>query len=155
MELEKIGLTPKDAEALGSVGLPTDSSPFFTTQVEGPEFLAVFDVTTSKGVDHREVVIGGPPGDPGMRFSLSAYEGFITLIQFDGPRPKGEVVNNNLGEFIEFLYQIRLHETRSADDPAVRDESFRELSILLRTIDPFSFERPDDWWCMALEFIGG
>ncbi|MEV4108664.1 hypothetical protein [Nonomuraea sp. NPDC049695] len=37
-----------------------DSSPFFTTEVlRGPEFLTVIDVTTAKGVDHREVIIGG------------------------------------------------------------------------------------------------
>ncbi|WP_043633655.1 SUKH-4 family immunity protein [Nonomuraea candida] len=151
-ELEKFELTPKDAEALGVVGLPVDSSPFFTTEVVGrPTFLTVFDVTTSNGVDHREVIIGGPPGDRGMRFSVSAYEGFIMLIQFDGPRPKGEIVNNNLGEFLEFLYQIKLHEVRSADDPAVRDESFRQLSSRLRALDPFSFEQPDNWWSIALE----
>ncbi|MFB4273543.1 SUKH-4 family immunity protein [Nonomuraea sp. GTA35] len=151
MELEKFGLVPKDAEALGVVGLPVNSSPFFTTEVVGgPEFLTVIDVTTSNGMDHREVIIGGPPGDPGMRFSVSAYEGFIMLAQLDGPRPKGEIVNN-LGEFIEFLYQIKLHEVRSAADPAVRDESFRELSSRLRALDPFAFEQPDDWWSIAME----
>ncbi|RJL31630.1 hypothetical protein D5H75_18110 [Bailinhaonella thermotolerans] len=152
-QLEKFGLTPRDAEALGTVGLPVGGSPFFTTEVVGgPRFLATFDVTTSNGVNHREVIIGGPPGDSGLRFSLSAYESFVMLVQLNGPRPKGEVVNNNLGEFIEFLYQIKIHEVRSAEDPAVRDESFRELSSRLRALDPFSFEEPDSWWSMALEF---
>lgn len=155
-DVERFSLHPHDAEALIALGLPRFSPPFFTTEVQGgPEFLTIIDVTTRDGRDHREIIIGGPPGDPGMRFSVSAYEGFITLAQLEGARPRGEVVNNNLSEFIEFLYRIELHRASAADDPATRKESLRELESTLMKIDPFSFERTEDWWSIALRQMEG
>ncbi|WAL68422.1 SUKH-4 family immunity protein [Amycolatopsis cynarae] len=153
-DIERFSLRGEDAAVLEKVGLPRSGSPFFTTQVEGgPEFLRIIDVVTRDDKKHREVIIGGPPGDPGMRFSVSAYEGFVTLVQLQGTRPRGEVVNNNLTEFVEFLYQIRRHEILSAGDPAAARESLQDLSSHLKRIDPFSFERPDNWWAMVLDHL--
>ncbi|WP_203857633.1 SUKH-4 family immunity protein [Plantactinospora mayteni] len=155
-DVERLRLRAADAEVLTMVGLPRLSSPFFTTDVQGgPEFLRIIDVTTRDGKEHREVIIGGPPGDPGMRFSVSAYEGFITLAQLEGTRPRGEIVNNNLSEFVEFLYRIELHRTRAADDPARREEQLEELRNTLMKIDPHSFELADDWWSIVLHQLGG
>ncbi|GLY65409.1 SUKH-4 family immunity protein [Amycolatopsis taiwanensis] len=155
-EVDRFRLRAPDAEVLATVGLPRFSSPFFTTEVQGgPEFRRVIDVTTRDGKDHREVIIGGPPGDSGMRFSISAYEGFITLVQLQGDRPRGEVVNNNLGEFVEFLYRLERYRLRVEADPASAEEEFEELSDTLMRIDPFSFELEENWWSIALRQLGG
>ncbi|WP_326795920.1 SUKH-4 family immunity protein [Streptomyces sp. NBC_01808] len=155
-DIEHLGLHAEDAAAITSIGLPRTSSPYFTTEVHGePGFLNVTDVTTGKGKEHREIVIGGPPGDSGIRFSLSAYDRFITLIQFGGTKPRGEVVNNNLPEFIEFLYRIELHRENVAADPGIEQESLDALRSTLAGIDPFSFELPEDWWAIALHQLGG
>lgn len=155
-DVELLGLRAEDAEALTVVGLPRRSPPFFTTDVQGgPEFLRVIDVTTRDGKKHREVIIGGPPGDPGMRFTLSVYEQFVMLAQLGGVKPRGEVVNNNLPEFIEFLYRIEMHSKRVAVDPAAKEESLDELRNTLVGIDPFSFELHEDWWAIALRQLGG
>ncbi|MFH9006045.1 SUKH-4 family immunity protein [Streptomyces afghaniensis] len=155
-EVERLDLRPQDAEVLTSVGLPRFSPPYFTTEVQGgPEFLHVINVTTRDGKNHREVIFGGPPGDPGMRFSLSAYERFIMLVQLEGAKPRGEVVNNNLPEFVEFLYRIEMHTQRVRADPVIKEESLDELRNTLEGIDPFSFERSEDWWATALRQLGG
>ncbi|MEU5365641.1 SUKH-4 family immunity protein [Streptomyces sp. NPDC005925] len=155
-EAERLDLRPRDAEVLTTVGVPRRSSPFFTTEVEGgPEFLRVIDVATRDGKKHREVIVGGPPGDSGMRFSLSAYESFVMLVQLGGTKPRGEVVNNNLPEFIEFLYRIESHTRRVSADPAAEEESLDQLRNTLTQLDPFSFEVPDNWWAMALRQLGG
>ncbi|MDT0547898.1 MULTISPECIES: SUKH-4 family immunity protein [Streptomyces] len=155
-DIERFRLRPQDAEVLTEVGLPRVSSPYFTVQLEGgPKFLTVIDVTTRSGKDHREVIIGGPPGDRGMRFSVDAHEGFITLAQLRGTRPRGEVVNNNLSEFIEFLYRIEQHRVRTAQHPADCEESLEELTNALMRIDPISLEREDDWWSIALHQLRG
>ncbi|TVT21076.1 hypothetical protein FNH05_34175 [Amycolatopsis rhizosphaerae] len=153
-DVELLRLRAEDAEVLGTVGLPRFSPPFFTTQVEGhPKFLKVFDIVTREGKEHREVIIGGPPGDPGMRFSVSAYEGFVMLLQMGGTRPQGEIVNNNLSEFVEFLHEIGRHQALAADDPFAARESLHDLSNRLKSIDPFSFEQPDNWWSLALDHL--
>ncbi|MFF9021912.1 SUKH-4 family immunity protein [Streptomyces eurythermus] len=155
-EVGRLGLTAQDAEVLTTVGIPRLSAPFFTTEVQGgPEFLRVIDVTTRDGKKHREVIFGGPPGDPGMRFSLSAYERFVMLVQFGGTKPRGEVVNNNLPEFVEFLYRIERYDRAVAADPAVKEELLEDLRDALIDIDPFSFELAENWWAMALRRLGG
>lgn len=154
--IERFSLRPQDAKALAELGLPRLMPPFFTTEVEGgPELLTVIDVTTRDGKDHREVIIGGPPGDSGMRFSVDAYEGFITLAQLDGAQPRGEVVNNNLTDFIEFLYRIESYRTRTDIDPSTQEADFQELKSTLLAIDPFSFELAEDWWSIALRQLRG
>lgn len=100
---------------------------------------------------HREIILGGPPGDAGMRFSLSAYEGFVLLAQLEGSPPRGEVVNNNLAEFVQFLYLFEMFRTRASDDPV----DLEELRKTLTSIDPFSFEQAEDWWAMALHHVSG
>ncbi|MER6333086.1 SUKH-4 family immunity protein [Streptomyces sp. NPDC001034] len=155
-EVERLGLAPQDAEVLTSVGVPRLSAPFFTTEVQGgPEFLRVVNVATRDGKKHREVIVGGPPGDPGMRFSLSAYERFVMLVQLEGTKPRGEVVNNNLPEFVEFLYRIERYTQGVAAYPAAREELFDDLQGTLMDIDPFSFELSENWWAMALRQLGG
>ncbi|NIH84107.1 SUKH-4 family immunity protein [Amycolatopsis granulosa] len=155
-EVDRLGVAPRDAEVLTTVGLPRMSAPFFTTETQGgPEFLRVIDVTTRDGKKHREVIVGGPPGDSGMRFSLSAYERFVMLVQLDGTKPRGEVVNNNLGEFVEFLYRIEMFTQDVASDPTVKEQLFDDLEGALTGIDPFSFELPENWWAMALRQLGG
>ncbi|MEV4760818.1 SUKH-4 family immunity protein [Micromonospora sp. NPDC049559] len=154
--VDGLSLGPADAETLAAVGLPRYGSPYFTTEVVGgPEFLRVIDVTRKDGRPHREVIIGGPPGDAGMRFSLSAYEGFVTLAELSAVEPRGEVVNNNLAEFVEFLYLIERHRVRVAGDPGIREKSLDELRNTLVGIDPFSFELAEDWWSIALHQLGG
>ncbi|TWV32619.1 hypothetical protein FRZ03_33655 [Streptomyces misionensis] len=155
-EADRLGVTPQDAEVLTTVGLPRGSAPFFTTEVRGgPEFLRVIDVTTRDGKKHREVIVGGPPGDSGMRFSLSAYERFVMLVQLDGTKPRAEVVNNNLGEFVEFLYRIERFTQGIAADPTAKEELLDDLRGALMDIDPFSFELSENWWAMALRQLGG
>ncbi|MFG2928082.1 SUKH-4 family immunity protein [Streptomyces achromogenes] len=155
-EVGRLGLADGDAEVLTTVGLPRLSAPFFTTDVQGgPEFLRAIDVTTSDGKKHREVILGGPTGDPGMRFSLSAYERFVMLVQLGGTKPRGEVVNNNLPEFVEFLYRIERYSQGAAADPAVKEELLEDLRDALIAIDPFSFELAENWWAMALRRLGG
>ncbi|MCX4910043.1 SUKH-4 family immunity protein [Streptomyces sp. NBC_00878] len=154
-DADRFGLSPADSDFLVHVGLPRHAPPFFTTQVEGgPDFLEVIDFTTSEG-EQRELVVGGPPGDPEMRFSLDVNEGFITLAVLRGDDSHGEIVNNSLGDFIEFIYRIDEHARRVAGDPSVREESLQELSAHLRSIDQFSFERADDWWAVALHLLAG
>ncbi|UQS24270.1 SUKH-4 family immunity protein [Amycolatopsis thermalba] len=155
-EVDRLGVAPQDAEVLANVGLPCISAPFFTTRIHGgPEFLRVIDVTTRDATKHREVIVGGPPGDSGMRFSLSAYERFVTLMDLGGTKPRGEVVNNNLVEFVEFLYRIEMFTQGVAADPAVKEARFDDLQRALTGIDPFSFELPENWWAMALRQLGG
>ncbi|MGW7694049.1 SUKH-4 family immunity protein [Streptomyces asiaticus] len=155
-EVDRFSLMSADAHVLTDIGLPRDSSPFFTTDVQGgPEFLTVIDLTRKNGREHREVIIGGPPGDPGMRYSVSAYEGFIMLAQLAGTKPRGEVVNNNLSEFIEFLYRIERFRRYASDEPAAHAEELDNLKRTLVGIDPFSFELAEDWWSIALHQLGG
>lgn len=90
-----------------------------------------------------------------MRFSLSAYERFVMLVQFGGTKPRGEVVNNNLPEFVEFLYRIERYNQGVAADPAVKEELFDDLRDALIGIDPFSFELAENWWAMVLRRLGG
>lgn len=154
-EVELLELHLEDAQVLTTVGLPRHQPPFFTTEVEGgPEFLRAIDVSTHNGKEHREVIIGGPPGDPDMRFTLSAYERFIMLVQFEGTT-RGEVANNDLPEFVEFLYRIEEHSRRTAADPTVKQESLDDLRNVLMDLNPVAFELSEDWWVMALNQLSG
>ncbi|GHH29769.1 SUKH-4 family immunity protein [Streptomyces rubradiris] len=151
-EIDRLGLRSVDARVLRETGIPRSSPPFFSVLVEGgPAFLEVIDIPLPDGGNHREVVIGGPPGDPGFRFSVDAREGFVTLAQLRGT-PRGEVVNRDLAEFVEFLYLIDLHQKRAMGSGDAASE-FEKLSHHLRSLNPISFERPENWWSMALEYV--
>jgi len=149
-EADELRLHPDDAEVLVTIGLPRSGSRFFTTEVVGgPEFLTVIDLTKRDGSPHREVILGGPPGDPEMRYSVSAYERFIMLVQLERTPPRGEVVNDNLCKLIEFVY--RFDRCWESGDPA----ELEGLTKTLTDLDPFSFEQPDDWWSIALHQAAG
>lgn len=77
------------------------------------------------------------------------------LVQLGGTKPRGEVVNNNLPEFVEFLYRIERYSQGAAADPAVKEELLEDLRDALIAIDPFSFELAENWWAMALRRLGG
>ncbi|KUO05414.1 SUKH-4 family immunity protein [Streptomyces caeruleatus] len=149
-ESQKLRLLQDDSRFLAEIGLPRHAPPFFTTEVSGgPEFLLPIDIPTSSGGIHREVIIGGPPGDAKMRFSLDTDEGFVTLVQLAG-KPRFEVANRNLAEFVEFIYLIDSHRRRASDHPDEAKDSLAELSLRLMSINSVVFEEPENWWSIAL-----
>ncbi|MEV0083062.1 SUKH-4 family immunity protein [Saccharopolyspora sp. NPDC050642] len=149
-EVERLRVRDADAEVLARVGIPAFSPVIFTNHVEGePPFLEVFDVETKDGSVHREVLLGWVPDDPVINFSLDAQQGFVTFVQRTDP-PQFDVVNNNLAEFVEFLYLIDRFRMQPVDDPEVHEKSRHELRDRLRAMDPFSFEAPDLWWPKVL-----
>ncbi|MET8005384.1 SUKH-4 family immunity protein [Nonomuraea glycinis] len=126
--LHGTGVSAADTHLLCQVGLPVRVDPAFTTLVTGEPAVGSLVEFRAGAV----LVLGGTPGDAGMRYFLDPRSGAVGLLTFDD-EPHAEQVNSSLGHFVEFLLRL---------GSATVEE--------LKALDPGAFGDAEAWWPMVL-----
>ncbi|MFJ6598616.1 SUKH-4 family immunity protein [Streptomyces violaceusniger] len=92
------------------------------------------------------VTLGAPHSDSDFRYYLNPLDGQILLACLVAENIEIEIVNESLGNFIEFLYRIGRYKafSEAADDSQQAD--YKDLlTAYLATLDPGSLKESDNW----------
>ncbi|WP_030410963.1 SUKH-4 family immunity protein [Streptomyces sp. NRRL S-1448] len=140
-----------EAEELFDVGLPDRLAGFFSAEVVAdPE---TFDGVSASIGDTQVtlVTLGAPHSDSDFRYYLNPLDGKILLARLVAENTRIEIINESLGNFIEFLYRIGRYKafSKAADDSQQAD--YKDLlTAYLTTLDPGSLKESDNWWSMVI-----
>ncbi|MFK0262560.1 SUKH-4 family immunity protein [Streptomyces angustmyceticus] len=154
-EVATNGVPGDDAEILVDVGLPAEIPVIFSLNPPGePSAFSLVPVDTGEGIA-KVLCLGGPSGNPDMRYCLDMEDGYVILLTL-GQQPAAEIINTNLGQFVEFLfrYGLRLKHTAAASDQQA-DEYTEQLRKYLEAHDPQAFSEDDNWWSMVFDRLLG
>jgi SUKH-4 immunity protein len=139
------------ADELFDVGLPDRLSGMFSVAVVAdPE---TFDGVPASigGSQVTLVTLGAPHSESDLRYYLNPSDGRILLARLVAENPEIEIVNESLGNFIEFLYRIGRYKAfrKGANDDQQAD--YKDLlTAYLATLDPGSLRETDNWWSMVI-----
>ncbi|MCT9078363.1 SUKH-4 family immunity protein [Streptomyces fulvoviolaceus] len=140
-----------EAEELFEVGLPDRLAGMFSAEVVAdPE---TFDGVSASigGSQVTLVTLGAPHSESDLRYYLNPLDGRILLARLVAENPEIEVVNESLGNFIEFLYRIGRYKAFSMEADENQQADYKDLlTAYLTTLDPGSLKESDNWWSMVI-----
>ncbi|OEU96178.1 SUKH-4 family immunity protein [Streptomyces oceani] len=150
------GADEEDARLLADVGLPVELDIVFSLEVEGDPriFRALLGIPVGLDEPLDALILGGPTGEPQLRYVLDLRRGRVMLLAFEESGPQAEVINSTLRDFLDFLSHYARHRQRLAADMQ-RDAApeVERLAARMREQDPLAFRTEDGLWPVVLDAL--